>query len=143
MEQIATVEIAAPPERVWDVMRDVERWPAWTATVTSVRLLDAGPLRVGSRARVRQPRLPASAYVVTELVPGRSFTWVARTAGVRTTARHDVTPHGGGTRVRLSVTQQGWLGVVVGRAYRGLTDRYLQQEAAGLRARCEEQGWAG
>lgn len=140
MEQSITVDIAAPPERVWEVLSNVEYWPEWTPTVTSVRLLDDGPLRPGSRAKISQPRLPETEYVVTELTPGRSFTWVAAGPGVLTTARHDAEPlPGGGTRVRLSVSQAGWLGSVMGRLYRGLTDRYLTNEANGLKARCEEE----
>ena len=77
---------------------------------------------------------------MTELEPGRSFTWVATGPGVLTTARHDAEPlPGGGTRVRLSVTQSGWLGSFMGRFYRGLTDRYIANEANGLKARCEDQ----
>ena len=77
---------------------------------------------------------------MTELEPGRSFTWVATGPGVLTTARHDAEPlPAGGTRVRLSVTQAGWLGSIMGRFYRGLTDRYLANEANGLKARCEQQ----
>lgn len=140
MEQTITVEIAAPPERVWEVLTDVESWPEWTSTVTSVRRLDEGPLRVGSRAKINQPRIPETEYVVTEVEPGRSFTWVATGPGVRTTARHDAEPLPGiGTRVRLSVSQSGWLGSIMGRFYRGLTDRYLSNEASGLKARCEAQ----
>lgn len=78
--------------------------------------LDEGPLHEGARATITQPRLPKTEYVVTELQPGRSFTWVAKAPGVFTTARHDLEPlPGGGTRVRLSVAQSGWLGSVMGR----------------------------
>jgi hypothetical protein len=138
MEQSTTIEIAAPPERVWEVMGDVERWSEWTDTVTWVRRLDDGPLRAGSRAKINQPKLRETEYVVTELEPGRGFTWVATGPGLLTTARHSIEPlPGGGSRVRLSVEQSGWLGALVGRFYRGLTDRYLATEAAGLKARCE------
>lgn len=137
MEHSITIEIAAPPERVWQVMSDVERWPEWTPTVTSVKRLDDGPLRVGSRAKVVQPKLPEAEYAVTELSPGRSFTWVAASPGVVTTARHEVEPTPDGTRVRLSVSQAGWLGRLVAPFYRGLTDRYLVKEANGLKATSE------
>ena len=140
MEQSVTVEIAAPPERVWDVLTDVERWPEWTETVTSVKRLDEGPLRAGSRAKIDQPKIPETEYEVTELDPGRSFTWVATGPGVTTTARHEVAQlPGGGSRVKLIVEQSGWLGSVMGRFYRGLTDRYLANEAAGLKSRCENE----
>jgi uncharacterized protein YndB with AHSA1/START domain len=141
VEQSITVDIATPTERVWDVLTDVERWPEWTPTVTSVHLLGEGPLRPGSRARIDQPRIPETEYVVTEVDHGRSFTWVATGPGVRTTARHTIEPlDGGGTRVTLSVAQSGWLGSLMARVYRGLTDRYLDNEASGLRARCEQGG---
>ncbi|MFW5474679.1 SRPBCC family protein [Knoellia sp. CPCC 206450] len=138
MEQSTEIEIDAPPERVWDVMSDVERWPEWTDTVTAVTRLDAQALGLGSRVRVEQPKLPPTEYVVTELDPGAGFTWVATGPGVRTTARHRITAAGSGSRVRLSVEQAGPVGVVMGRFFfRRLTDRYLATEAAGLKARCE------
>ena len=138
MEQSTTIDVEAPVERVWAVLSDVERWPEWASTVTSVRRIDDGPLAVGSRARVEQPRIPPTEYVVTELEPGRSFTWVATGPGVRTTARHLLQELGtGGTRVTLAVEQAGPVGVVMGRFYRGLTDRYLAAEAEGLKARSE------
>jgi uncharacterized protein YndB with AHSA1/START domain len=138
MEQSTTVDIAAPPEQVWEVLADVERWSEWTETVTWVRRLDDGPLRSGSRAKINQPKIPETEYVVTEIEPGQSFTWVATGPGVTTTARHTIEAlPGGGTRVTLAVDQAGLLGSVMGRFYRGLTDRYLANEAEGLKARCE------
>jgi len=129
--------IAAPAATVWAIYSDVERWPDWTASVTSVELLDAGPLRVGSRARVRQPRLPVAEWTVTEIDEGRSFTWVARGPGVRTTGTHIVVPHGDGARATAILDQGGPLGPVVGFLTRGLTRRYLAMEVAGLKARAE------
>ena len=138
MEQSTSVVVEAPVDHVWTVLRDVERWPEWAQTVTSVRRLDDGPLAVGSRVRVEQPRIPPTEYVVTELEPSRSFTWVATGPGVRTTARHLLEDTGtGGTRVTLAVEQVGPVGGVMGRFYRRLTDRYLAAEAEGIKARSE------
>ena len=138
MEQSTSIDVDAPIERVWEVLTAVERWPEWASTVTSVRRLDQGPLVVGSRARIEQPKIPPTEYVVTELEPGRSFTWVATGPGVRTTARHRLEDLGaGGTRVTLAVEQAGPVGAVMGRFYRRLTDRYLTAEAEGIKARSE------
>ncbi len=146
----ASIDVAAPADDVFAVYADVERWPAWTPTVTSVQRLDTGPLRVGSRAKVRQPRLPVAVWEVTELEPGRSFTWVARGPGLVTTGIHRVTPitgseatGGAGTggadlvTVTAALTQGGPLGQVVGMLTRRLTNRYLLAEVRGLKACCE------
>ena len=138
MEQSTNIDVDAPIERVWEVLGDVERWSEWTSTVTSVARLDDGPMRVGSRARIEQPKIPPTEYEVTEVEPGRSFTWVAHGPGVRTTARHALEElPGGRTQVKLAVEQGGPVGVVMGRFYRGLTERYLANEAEGLKARSE------
>ena len=140
MEQHTSIDIDVPVARVWAVMRDVERWPEWTASVRSVALLDDG-LRVGSRARIDQPRIPTTVWTVTGLTEGHDFTWEASGPGTLTTGRHAVEATGRDTcRATLSITQSGWLGAVVGRGYRSLTERYLAMEAAGLKARAESGG---
>lgn len=132
------VEIQAPPERVWAVMRDVERWPEWTPTVKNVRLLDGGPLKVGSRAIIRQPKLPPARWRVTELdEPGRSFTWVCWGPGVRVIAQHWVEACGEGSRATLSLRFAGVLAVLFAYVTHGLNDRYLALEAKGLKQRSE------
>ena len=77
------IDISAPPQRVWSVTTDIERWPEWTASVLSVRRLDSGKFRVGSRARIRQPKFLPAVWEVTELKEGRNFTWVTRSTGLR------------------------------------------------------------
>lgn len=139
----ATVEIEASPDDVWRVMRDVERWPDWTPSMSSVRLVDEGPLAIGSRARVKQPKLPAAEWVVTELQEGRGFTWISRSPGVRATAEHLIEPTSTGSRVTLSVQLGGVLGPLVARATRRMTERYIALEAKGLKHRSEKAPGGG
>lgn len=130
--EVITV-IPAPAERVWAILSDVERWPTWTDSVTSVEL--TGPFALGSTAKVRQPKLPPTSWTITEVVPGRSFTWTATAPGSRTTGWHEVTPVGDArSEVRLAIEQAGPLGTLFGLLYRGLTKRYVQMEADGLAA---------
>jgi hypothetical protein len=133
-----TVEIQAAPETVWGVMSEVERWAEWTPSVTSIRRLDQGPLAVGSRARVRQPKLLPALWRVTELEAGRGFNWVTTGPGIHVTGRHWVEPYANGSRATLSLTFAGLIGPLVGRLTRGINHRYLGLEAAGLKRRAEE-----
>jgi uncharacterized protein YndB with AHSA1/START domain len=133
-----TVKIGASPQRVWAVMSDIERWPEWTPTVRSIQRLDSGPLAPGRRARIRQPKLPPADWQVTALHEGSGFTWVTHGSGVSVTARHAVEAIEGGSRATLSIQFGGVLGPLVGWLTRGLNDRYLSLEAAGLKRRSEE-----
>ena len=133
-----TVDIAAPADRVWAVMSDVERWHEWTPSITRVTLLRKGALAVGSRALVRQPKFPPALWRVTELVPGRSFTWVSVAPGLRVIGRHAVELTVNGTRAVLTLELKGMVGGLWGRLTRGITERYIAFEAAGLKARSEE-----
>jgi hypothetical protein len=138
MNTMAEITIAAPIERVWDVYADVERWPTWTASVSSVELVAGDHIAIGTAARIKQPRFPRLTWTVTEVEPGRSWTWVARSAGATTTAAHELRAiDGGTTQVVQTITQQGPLGGLVGRLMRGLTRRYLAIEGAGLKERVE------
>jgi len=132
------VAIDAPPDRVWSVMRDVERWPDWTPTVRRIRRLDQGPLAVGSRIVVWQPKLPPAKWKVTELDDvRRSFTWETRSPGMRLQARHWVEETGNTSRATLSIRFSGPLGPLFARLTRNLNNRYLALEAKGLRE-CSE-----
>lgn len=130
-----TRHIEAPPPMVWAVLVDVARWPEWTPTIDRVERRDQGPFEVGSRAEVRQPRLPRAEWEVTDLVDGRSFTWEATGPGMRTIARHEVVPDGTGSMVTLSIEQAGPMGAVAAFVWRRLTQRYIELEAASLDAR--------
>lgn len=132
-----TVTIAAPPERVWAVVVDVERWPERIPTVDAVERLDAGPLAVGSRTRLQQPRLPTAVWTVTELADGSSYTWESTSPGVTVTASHIVEPHADGSRLTLAITVSGLLSGIGWLMTRSLTKQYVETEAASIKSAAE------
>ncbi|OBF81213.1 polyketide cyclase [Mycobacterium sp. 852002-51163_SCH5372311] len=133
------VDIDAPASLVWEVFSDVERWPEWTASVTSLVALDGPGLAVGKRFQIKQPKLPTLVWEVTEVSPGVSWTWAQRSPGGRTVATHTVTSVADGrTRVDQRLDQQGPIGAIVGRLMLRTTRRYLEMEAQGLKGRSEQ-----
>ena len=137
----ASIDIDAPPSRVWEVMADPERWHEWTPSITRIHLLGGRSLAIGTRALGRQPKLPPAVWTVTALEPGRSFTWVSTAPGLRVVARHAVEPVGSGSRATLSIDIEGLLGGFWGRLTHGITQRYLAHEARGLKSRSEDPAY--
>lgn len=143
MRIIDTTHIEAAPEVVWAVTQDVERWPEWTPTVTSVNRLDRGPFGLGSVARIKQPMQPEAEWNVTEFEPGRRFAWETRRLGLHMTGSHDVSPNGLGTTNVLGVEAKGALAVLLWPVLRLAIRRALADENRGLKANCEQIARAG
>src|SRR6185295_7824848 len=107
MDVHVSVDIVAPPAIVWAVMVDVERWHEWTPSVRSIRLLGGKPLAIGSRALIRQPRLPPAVWTVTALEPGKHFTWRSGAPGVWVYAHHSIEALPEGSRATLTLRYEG------------------------------------
>ena len=137
MDFETTIDIDADPERVWATLVDVERWPQWTASMRELTYLDGDGLAPGRRVRIRQPRLPALVWEVSELDPGRCFSWRAESPGVTSEGVHLVRSTAAGTSVTLGIRHSGPLAGIVGRLTGGRTRRYVRMEAEGLKRRCE------
>jgi uncharacterized protein YndB with AHSA1/START domain len=134
---VKTVTIAAPPAQVFAVLCDVERWPEWTHTMTRISRLDSGPLKMGSSAKVRQPKLPASVWRVTDVEQNRNFTWISRSPGLLSKADHLVEPSGSGSKVTLSFEMSGLMAPLMARIYGKLIDEYVTIESQSLKKHCE------
>lgn len=110
-----TVTIGAPSRDVWTQITAMEAWPEWAPQMKRLERLDAGPLRVGSRVRVRPKGLLANTWRVTEFEDGRLFTWETSLApGFRLSGGHELTPVGEATRTEFWLDAAGPLGAVVG-----------------------------
>jgi len=132
-----TVTVNATVADVARVIQDVERWPTWTASMSTVTRHGTGPLAVGETVSVKQPRLPPSTWTVT-VCDETGFTWTSSTPGVRSTGEHWARDTGDGrTTATVALIMNGPLAPVTARLYGSLIRRYVRMEADGLRAEVE------
>lgn len=133
------VTIDAPAGTVWALTLDVEGWPSFTPTMTSVRRLDGGPLAVGSRAVVKQPGQGERTWTVTTLEPPRRFRWETRVLGTRMVGVHEAEPTGDHScRSRLAVELTGWTSGLLGALLGKQIATAITTENAGLKQRAEQ-----
>jgi hypothetical protein len=83
-------EVDAPAPAVWELLVDLDAWPAWGPTVRRGSL-DEGPLRAGATGRVETLGGLTLSFEVTAFEPGRRWAW--KVAGVGATD-HLVEPLG-------------------------------------------------
>ena len=133
-----TIEIDAPPQRVWDVLSDLEAWPRRIETVDEVELLTPAPITAGSRVRLKQPKLPEGTWDVTIWDAPSYFEWTQRTGGITSVAGHRVEAMAEGrARLTLTLDMRGFLIPVMLLFYRGLTNRYMSLEGEGMKRAAE------
>ena len=135
-----SIEIDAPPRRVWDVLSDLEAWPGRIDTVDVVELLTPAPLSQGGRVRLKQPKLPEGIWEITAWNAPSFFEWRQKSGGVRSVAGHRVEElERGRSRLRLSLDMQGLLVPIIGLVSRSLITRYMSTEAQGMKVAAESE----
>jgi uncharacterized membrane protein len=137
MEWTNEQTIDAPVDVVWQLTTDVTDWPTYMPTVQSVERLDEGPLRMGARARIKQPGQRAAVWEVTTFEAGREFSWRSDRRGVSLTGVHRMAPDGDGTRNTLTIEMTGPLAPVMGLLLGPLMRRVLRTENGCFKARAE------
>lgn len=129
-----SLDIDAPIENVWALTLDIEAWPGISPTMTSVKRLENGPIRVGSQALVKQPAQRPTIWTVARIEAPNLFEWTAKVMGVTITASHHLEATAGGCRNTLSVDMSGrgarLLAAVAGRQIH----RAIARENEGFRA---------
>ncbi len=135
--------VAAGPEVVWALTEDIERWPSITPTVTSVERLDDGPLRVGSRARLTQPRQRPRVWTVDRLDAPNHFEWSAPLGPFTVVGRHVIEAVPEGCRNTLSVELRGRGAGLAGLVLRRPFTEAIRQENEGFRRAAEAGAGSG
>ena len=134
-----SINLSASREQAWRILAEMEKWPEWTESMSSVRAVGTGPIGLGSKFAVKQPQLPLAEMTVIEWQPGHSFTWRSEGQFVWAVAEHVLTPAGHGCTLTLSLKFGGLLAPMVTLLSGKLVRRYVRMEAEGLQAECLRQ----
>ena len=71
-----TVITNASPDAIWDLWANVSRWPEWDTELQTAEL--DGPFELGATGRLQPQKGPQSAFVISQLEAGRSYTFTTR-----------------------------------------------------------------
>jgi uncharacterized protein YndB with AHSA1/START domain len=116
----AQIGIAAPLERVWGLLADIERWPTWNPDVKSAAL--SGTLAPGSEFRWKSGGVNIRSQLEQVEAP-RAIGWTGKTIGLRARHVYRLEPHPRGTRVSSEESYEGWAALL----FRNRMETTLQQ----------------
>jgi hypothetical protein len=121
------IEIAAPPEAVWEVLTAFEAWPSWNREVKSISV--EGPVAEGMVFRWR-----AGPGTITSTIgrvePPRVIAWSGKTLGIRAIHYWWLEPRDGKTFIRTKESFDG----LAARLFHGRLQKSLDRSLAdGLR----------
>jgi uncharacterized protein YndB with AHSA1/START domain len=132
-----TIEIDVSSDRVWQVTTDIEAWPKWAPAMENIRREDSGDFKLGSTALIKQKQMPKTRWTVTEIDPGKHFTWQARVFGMDMWATHIITPGDRAVTNLLRIEMKGLLITLLGPIMKTLVAKSLKEENQGLKHYCE------
>jgi uncharacterized membrane protein len=133
-----SIDVDAPRQRTWDVLSDLESWPQRIETVDSVELLTPPPLAIGSRVRMKQPKLGEETWEITAWDPPSFFEFRSSSSGATTIASHRVEAlDERRSRLMLTLEMQGLLVPIFGRMFKDLTNDYMTSEAEAIKRAAE------
>jgi uncharacterized protein YndB with AHSA1/START domain len=99
--------IETPPERVWTLISEIDRWSSWQPDISTARLI--GPLAPGSTFRWKSAGTGIFS-TIAEVDPPRRIAWTGRAMGAKAKHVWMLEPQGSGTVV---TTQESFEGLVV------------------------------
>ena len=132
----ASIDIAAPAERVWSVLVDTAKWPEWDPTCERIE----GQVALGSTVKAFTKMAPGRAFPVkvAELDEPKKMTWqsgmpLGLFKGTRT---FTLTPKGERTEVHVKEQFTGPMLKLIGKTIPDMTEPF-QQFCEGLKQRAE------
>ena len=124
----SSVEIDAPPEKVWALVNDLEEWPQWIPSMKKIEKLSEGALGVGSQIHVTAKSIITVKLLmtITEFVPGRHAVMQGKVLGTNMTRYYTFEPVNQRTRLTAGGEVSGLLAFLVRRGGQALSEEIVQ-----------------
>jgi uncharacterized protein YndB with AHSA1/START domain len=130
------LEISAPPERVWAVLTELDRWPTWNADVKSMQL--EGPVAPGSAFRWKAGPGTISS-MIRRVEPPHLVAWTGKTLGIKATHFWILEPREGRTFVRTEESYDGLVAKILRRSLQRTLDGALERGLQYLKTEVERK----
>jgi len=133
---IAEVFIQAPPEKVWRILSELEKWPSWNKSVSMIRV--NGPLETGTSFEWTT----GGSRIISrlkEVDPPRKIAWSGRMLGIRAIHVWELKAEGEGTRVRTEESFDGIVATLLRGLMKKTLAKALAQGTASLKAAAESR----
>jgi uncharacterized protein YndB with AHSA1/START domain len=131
------VEISQPPERVFDYVTSLERWPEWARRVVTVKEQSTSPLREGTTFKIVNKllgRAVETPYIITAYEPNRRVIFKSTSGPVDAEFTFVVEPTPGGARFTETVDiKPGGVFRLAERYLASLSDRQLVENHTWLK----------
>lgn len=102
----SSIEIAAPPEKVWELISDPDRYPEWVVPTDEMLEVPQGELGAGSVYKERGGIAPfkgTSEWRVNAFEPHHRQVHDGDDGTMKIHLEIEITPAGGGSRMRQSI----------------------------------------
>lgn len=128
MKFSSSLEVDAPPEKVWALVNELEEWPRWIPSIKKIEKLSEGALGEGSQIRVTAKSIITVKLLmtITEFVPGQRAVMQGKVLGTKMTRYYNFQPVNQRTRLTAGGEVSGLLAFLVRRGGQALSEEIVQ-----------------
>jgi carbon monoxide dehydrogenase subunit G len=112
MRFASSIDINAPPEKVWTLIDKLEQWPQWMPSIKKIERLSKGPLTAGSQLSVTAKVSGLTIKLlmtIIKFVPERTVVMQGKVLGTSLTRFYNLEPLNDKTRATIGGEVSGVL----------------------------------
>lgn len=130
-----SITINAPAEKVWAVLTDINNWPAWQQEISKAVI--SGPVAAGTTFTWKTGGAGITSTIHT-VQPYSQFGWQGKTMGAIAIHNWTLVATGQTTKVLVEESMEGWLVVLMKKAFAKNLAKGMQFWLDALKAASEE-----